>query len=126
MSKVVGCTLVIRDDFNNVLILKKKVKRGQEEVWSLLTQKIRGKETTEKCINKGVKDILKSIVFDLEPLKEYEIEKGNDEVVMTFVGTLKEKVTLDKNYKEFKWINKRQLDSVTLSDLDRRILSDYL
>ena len=64
MSTVVSCSLIIRDDFNNVLLLKKKVKRGQIEKWSLLTQKKRSKEEHEKTIHRGVKDILKSIVFD--------------------------------------------------------------
>ncbi|MGG7175961.1 hypothetical protein ACQPU1_00105 [Clostridium paraputrificum] len=126
MSKLVGCTLIIRDDFNNILILKKKVKRGQNEIWSLLTQKIRGKESAEKCVHRGVKDILKSVVFDLEPLKEHLINEENDESVMTFVGTLKERVILDKTYKEFKWVGKKQLDNLEILDWERKILEDYL
>ena len=52
MSTVVSCSLIIRDDFNNVLLLKKKVKRGQIEKWSLLTQKKRSKEEHEKTIHR--------------------------------------------------------------------------
>ena len=126
MSKLVGCTLIIRDDFNNILILKKKVKRGQKEVWSLLNQKIKGKESTEKCIHRGAKDILKSVVFDLEPLKEHLIDEENDESVMTYVGTVRERVILDKNYTEFKWVSKRQLDNLEILDWERKILEDYL
>lgn len=123
MSTVVSCSLIIRDDFNNVLLLKKKVKRGQIEEWSLLNQKKRSKEEHEKTIHRGVKDILKSIVFDLEPLDEYSINE--DESTMVYLGILKEKVTLDKNYKEVKWINVNDIDNFEINNLDKKILKDY-
>ena len=102
MSTVVSCSLIIRDDFNNVLLLKKKVKRGQIEEWSLLNQKKRSKE---------------------EPINEYSINE--DESVMVYLGTLKEKVTLDKNYKEAKWININDIDNFEINNLDKKILKDY-
>lgn len=123
MSKVVSCSLIIRDDFNNVLLLKKKVKRGQIEEWSLLNQKKRSKEEHEKTIHRGVKDILKSIVFELEPINEYSINE--DESAMVYLGILKEKITLDKNYKEAKWINVNDIDNFEINNLDKKILKDY-
>lgn len=124
MAKVVSCRLIIRDDFNNVLLLKKKVKRGQTEEWSILDQKKRGKEDNEKTVHRGVKDVLKSIVFELEPIKEYSITQ--DESIMVFSGILKEKITLDKNYKESKWINKNDVESFDINELDKKILNNYL
>lgn len=125
MAKVIGCSLIIKDDFNNVLLVKKKVKRGQIEEWSLLNQKIRGKEDGEKCIHRGVKDVLKSIVFELEPQKEYITNEIIGESVMVYSGKLKEKITLDKNYKETKWINKNDIDSYIMNELEKNILNDY-
>lgn len=125
MAKVVSCSLIIRDDFNNILIIKKRVKRGQKEEWSILNQKIKGKENTEKCINRGVKDILKSIAFDLAEVKEYVVNEIEDESIIVFSGILKEKVTLDKNYKELKWINKNDSDSYEINDFDKKIIRDY-
>ena len=73
MAKISTCTLIIRDDFKNVLILQKKVKKGEVDSFSLLTQKLRGRESEEKCVNRAVKDSLKSIIFDLEKLQNYKL-----------------------------------------------------
>lgn len=124
MSKVVSCKIVIKDDFNNVLLLKKDVKRGQVEEWSLLDHKKRGKENIEKTIRRGVNDILKVIVFKLEPMKEYSISE--DESVMVFSGILNEKISLSKNYKEAKWVNRNDINEFNINDLDKTILNDYL
>ena len=125
MSKLIACSLVIKDDFNNVLLLKRKVKRGQKEEWSLLNHKARGKEIAEKCVNRGVKDILKSVVFDLKSEKEYIVDNENDESVMVFTGALKERITLDKNYKEYKWVNSSDLNNYEMNEFDRQILDDF-
>lgn len=123
MAKVSMCTLIIRDDFKNVLILQKKVKKGEEDSFALLTQKLRGKESEEKCINRAVKDSLKSIIFDLEKIQNYEL--SDQEEIAVYVGDLKERIVLDKAYKDYKWINKRQLDDFNLSEVEKDILSLY-
>lgn len=125
MAKQVACSLIIKDDFHNVLILKKKVKRGEIENWSILTSKIRGKESHDKCITRGAKDILKSVIFDVEPFKEYIIDEENDESVMVYTGRIKEKAILDKNYKECKWIGKRNLEDYNFLSLDKDVLNDF-
>ena len=125
MAKQVACSLIIKDDFHNVLILKKKVKRWEIENWSILTSKIRGKESHDKCITRGAKDILKSVIFDVEPFKEYIIDEENDESVMVYTGRIKEKAILDKNYKECKWIGKRNLEDYNFLSLDKDVLNDF-
>ena len=125
MTKIVACTLIIKDDFNNVLVLKKKAKKGQEEKWSLLTQKFRGKENDEKCLNRAMKDILKSIIFNLEEFKEYSINQENGESIKVYLGDLKERFILDKSYNEAKWINKNELEKYNLEELDKNILKDF-
>ena len=44
---------------------------------------------------------------------------------MVYLGILKEKVTLDKNYKEVKWINVNDIDNFEINNLDKKILKDY-
>lgn len=126
MSEIVGCTLVIKDDFNNVLVLKKKVKKGEAQQFCLINNKIRGKETTEKCINRGIKDTIKCIVFDMEPVKEIVVDKDNGHKHLLYVGNIKEKPVLEKGYTDFTWISKRQLDSYNLQDFEKDILVDIL
>ncbi|MBC2402339.1 hypothetical protein HGI59_19510 [Clostridium saccharobutylicum] len=120
-----GCTLLIKDDFGNILVLKKKVKKGQKEIWSLLTQKIKGKESYEKCINKSVNKILKTIVFDLKQFNEYAIDSENNEGIKVYLGDLKGKFVLDKSYDEAKWINKNDLDGYEFDEIDKKIIVDY-
>ena len=98
MSKIMGCSLVIKDDFNNVLILQKKVKKTEPEEWSLVSSKIRGKESYEKSINRGIKDCIKALAFDLEQVGEYVVDEENDESVMVFKANIKEKPMLDKSF----------------------------
>ncbi|MBD7910477.1 MULTISPECIES: hypothetical protein [Clostridium] len=125
MAKVIGCSLIIKDDFHNILLLKKKVKRGEVEVWSLLTQKLRGKESHDKCIARGAKDILKSVIFDVEPVKEYIVNSDEDECVMVYTGRIKEKAVLDKAYKECKWIGYRNLEDYNILPYEKQILLDF-
>lgn len=123
MAKVVGCALIVKDDFNNVLILQDKVKRGEPEKWTLLNQKIKGKETEEKCINRCVKDALKTVVFDLERVKEYLI--NDDEAITLYSGSLKDRIVLDKKYKDYKWIGLRQISNYNFNDVHIAMLQDY-
>ena len=114
---------MIKDDFNNVLIVKKKAKRGTIAKWSLLNQKLRGKESDEKCVARAVKDILKTIVFDNEFFSEFPMD--TEESVKVYVGNLKEKYVLDKSYDESTWINKNRIDDYDLEELDKKILKEY-
>lgn len=122
MNKSAGCTLLIRDDFNNVLVVNKKVKRGEEQTWSLLSEKSRGKESDEKCIDRVVKDALKSIPFETKFVGEYN---SNDEIFKVYSAILREKIVLHKNYKECKWIGKNEIDKFNLLEKDKNILREY-
>ena len=123
MPKVTGCVLIIRDDFNNVLTLQKKMKRGERESFIILNQKLKGKETEEKCVNKCVKDSLKSIIFDLHKTGEYKI--NDEEVVALYVGLLKERIVLDKAYIDYRWIGKRNIEDLNFEELHKNILVEY-
>lgn len=125
MTKIVGCTLIIKDDFNNVLILKKKTKRGQEEKWELLTQKLRGKENDEKCLNRAMKDVFKSIIFNLQEFKQYNINEENKESIRVYLGDLKERFILDKSYDQAKWINRNDIEKYNIEELHKNILNDF-
>lgn len=121
--KYTACIEIIKDDFNNVLIVKKKAKKGMVEKWTLLNQKIRGKESDEKCLARAAKDVLKTIIFDNEFFKEFAI--NDEECAKVYVGNLKEKYVLDKSYDEATWINKSRCDDYDLEELDKKILKEY-
>ena len=69
MGKVVRCSIIIYDDFDNVLIAERGKKN--ERTWGIFGKEIKGKETDEKCINKAIDKDLKCTIFDLKPFKDY-------------------------------------------------------
>ena len=86
MSKIAECSLIIKDDFNNIFIIRRKTKRSQPKLWYIVGKKIKGRETEEKCIARAVKDDLKSIVFNLEKVGEMKINEDNAELCAIYVG----------------------------------------
>ncbi|ALP90334.1 hypothetical protein ATN24_09335 [Clostridium butyricum] len=124
--KCTACTLIIKDDFENVLILKKKVKKGQIGKWSLLSQNLRGKESDEKCLNKASNKILKTIIFDLEPYKEFVLDSDSDEGIRVYKGEIKGRFVLDKSYDDAQWVNKNKLSEYEFEDIDKLIMENFI
>lgn len=126
MMKCTACTLIIKDDFENILILKKKVKKGQIGKWSLLSQSLRGKESDEKCLNKASNKILKTIIFDLEPYKEFVLDSDSDEGIRVYKGEIKGRFVLDKSYDDAQWVNKNKLSEYEFEDVDKLIMENFI
>ena len=126
MMKCTACTLIIKDDFENVLILKKKVKKGQIGKWSLLSQNLRGKESDEKCLNKASNKILKTIIFDLEHYKEIVLYSDSDEGIRVYKGEIKGRFVLDKSYDDAQWVNKNKLSEYEFEDIDKLIMENFI
>lgn len=123
MSKKNSGSLIIKDDFNNVLIIQRKVKKGQPKLWSILNRNIKGKETIEKCLEKIAKDDLKGVVFNLTPFKDISINEN--EVKSVYIGMIKESIILHKDISNSKWINKRLLEEYDFIENDKDILLDF-
>lgn len=123
MSKVINCSLIIKDDFNNVLIIQRKVKRGQPKLWSLLSRDIKGKETAEKCLEKIAKDDLKGIVFNVTHFKDVSINEN--EINSIYTGTIKESIILHKDITSSMWINERVINQYDIIEYDKEILMAF-
>lgn len=123
MSKVINCSLIIKDDFNNVLIIQRKVKKGQPKLWSILNRDIKGKETLEKCFEKIAKDDLKGIVFNLKHFKDIAINEEGMKSVYT--GEIKESIILHKDITTSRWINENVMDQYDFIEYDKEILKDF-
>lgn len=120
---IIGCVLILKDDFNNILVLKKKVKKGQKEIWSLIDAPLKGKKDYEKPLSKVVNKILKTVIFKLEEFKEFKVNE--EEAVKVFTGILRERYVLDKNYDDANWISKNNLEKYEFEELDNKILNEY-
>ena len=91
MSNIKFCSIIIKDDFNNILISKRKGKKADEHLWYIFERKIKGRETPEKCANRAIKEDLKTIVFDLNKLcdlNDYTFANGELEKINAFFDTI--------------------------------------
>ena len=126
MSKVTECSLIIKDDFNNMFIIRRKTKRNQPQLWYNVGKRIKGKETEEKCIAKAVKDDLKSIVFNLERIGEIKSSEENDELCAIYIAELKEKVVYGTDIAEGKWVSARELEHYCLAEGEKEKVLCYI
>lgn len=123
MGKVVRCSIVIYDDFNNVLIAERG--KRADKVWGLFGKEMKGKETEDKCICKAVDKDLKCTIFDLQPFKEYDLNEESEGKLKVFKGTVKEYITCHRNINGVKWINKKDIINYNFNDEDKKILEEF-
>ncbi|WP_194190448.1 hypothetical protein [Clostridium chrysemydis] len=121
MGKNQKCSVIIKDDFNNVLIIAKG-KKNDPIKWQLIGRESKGKETKEKCINNCVKEVLNTLLFDLEEVDEFLIE---DQSVYLFKGKLKEYINLGKNVKEIEWVNEESIENYDFLNGEKELLIEY-
>lgn len=124
MDRAKRCIVILKDDFKNVLILQKKVKRTEPKIWCLLENEVKGKASEEKSIDKNIKKTINSIIFNKEVFKDYNTE-GTEDILRVYTGQLKERIVLHKEYTSSKWIGKRELDNIDLEEEHKKILTDF-
>lgn len=123
MGKVIGCSIILKDDFNNVLILKKGNKK-ETKGWKCVGRLKKGRETNEKCIINAIKEDLNTLVFDLEVIKEFNLS-NNEGSILIYSGKIKEYMNLGKKVCESSWINEKIIDQYDFIDGEKEILLDY-
>lgn len=126
MNKIAQCSVIIKDDFNNIFIVRRKTKRNQPQLWYTVGKKLKGRETEEKCIAKAVKDDLKSIVFNLERIAEVKISEESDESCAIYIAELKEKVVYGTDIAEGKWISVKELDTYSFAEGEKEKILSYI
>ena len=126
MGKVIKCSIIIYDDFNNVLIAQRgKVKKNCSVIWSIFGKDMKGKESEEKCITKALEKDLKCNIFDLAPFKEYVVNEDNGESLMVYTGKVKEYLTCHKEINKIMWIGKKDIDRYEFSEEEKQVLLDF-
>lgn len=124
MPKITGCSIIIKDDFNNVFIVKKKVKKNEIEYWYNIGKNLKGKESEEKCIARAIKEDLKSIVFNVEKIGEI-LKEENEEVFAVYKGEIKERTTYGNDIVDGAWINLSDLDKFNLAPGEKEKILMY-
>ncbi|MCI6692441.1 MULTISPECIES: NUDIX domain-containing protein [unclassified Clostridium] len=126
MGRIAECSVIIKDDFNNIFIVRRKTKRNEPKLWYIVGKKIRGKETEEKCIARAIKDDLKSIIFNLEKLGEIKISAEKDELCAVYLGQLKEKIVYGNDIVEGKWVSAKELENYDLAEYEKEKILCYI
>lgn len=121
MGKVTRCSIIIYDDFGNVLVAERGKKA--ERTWGIFGKEIKGKESEEKCISKAVDKDIKCTIFDLKPFKEYNL--NDEDILKVFTGSVKEYITCHKSINNIKWVGKKDIENYTLKEEDSKILNDF-
>lgn len=121
MGMITRCSIIIYDDFGNVLIAERG--KRSERNWGIFGKEMKGKETEERCISKAVDKDIKCTIFDLKPFKEYNLEEGKN--LKVFTGSVKEYITCHKSINDIKWISKKNIEDYIFNDEDKMILNDY-
>lgn len=122
MNKVTRCEVIIRDDFNNVLIVQKKVKKNEPKPWSILGKEIRAKEAEEDCIIRIVETEVKSVATNIVKVCEYETTEGK---VGVYECVLIEIPSLHKSIADKSWVSEKNLDNYELSENHRKSISIF-
>jgi isopentenyldiphosphate isomerase len=127
MSKVIKCSVIIFDDYNNVLIAERgKGKKDSPKLWGIFGRNLRGKEDEETCISKVVDKDLTCTVFDLTPFKQYPLAVEDEGTLQVFTGRIREMVSLHKEINKVKWISAREVDNYDFAEGEKELIVDFL
>ena len=125
MGKVVKSTIVIYDDFKNILIAERGKGKNTPKQWGLFSKELKGKETAERAIIKAVDKDIKCTIFDLENFKEYSANENGDETIQVYTGTVREYITTHKTINTGRWIGKKDIEQYNFSHEDLEIIKEY-
>lgn len=126
MHKITKTSIIIYDDYNNVLVVQRgKNNRNTPEIWSIVGKDLKGKENEEKCINKAVDNDLGCSIFNLTPFKEYVINEENNESLLVYSGIIREYIISHKTINKIKWISEREIETHQFSTNEKEILTDF-
>ena len=122
MANVIGCSIILKDDFNNILIIKKEQKKNFG-LWKCVGRLKKGRESNEKCIINSVKEELNTLIFDLKEVKEFKI--NDEDSIMIYEGKIKDYMNLGKKVMDMRWISKSDIENYELLDWQKEMLLEY-
>lgn len=124
MDKALGCGVIIKDYFKNVLIIQKKVKKNQPKLWQLVYRNIKGKESEDKCVHRAVKEELKVLLFNASSFENIKV-CDDEQHLKFYTGELQEKIAPHDDIVDYKWINKSNMDNYEFIPEHKAILESF-
>lgn len=110
MDTYIGCSLIIHDDNNKVLIARRsKSKEKFSLMWETIGGGLENDETPEECIRREVMEELNCSIYDLKLFKVYIINEDNRYVLIVYIGKICGHIQPNLEIEQVRWIDKLEV-----------------
>ncbi len=126
MDTYIGCSIIIHDSDNRVLIARRsKSKKKFPLLWETPGGALEDNETPEECICREVREELSCNIYDLQLFKVYIINEDNKYILIVYTGMIKEQIQLNSEIEQIRWINKLEARKFDFCGNELEKLLDY-
>jgi 8-oxo-dGTP diphosphatase len=126
MNTYIGCSAIIYDEGNKVLIAQRsKYKKFFPLYWETVGGALEDNETPEDCIRREVQEEINCNIHDLKIFKVYIINKLDRFVLIVYTGRVNEPIQPNPEIEQIRWIDKAEIDKFDFYSNEREKLTDY-
>lgn len=126
MSTYIGCSIIISDNKNRVLIAQRnKSKKNFPLSWETIGGALENNETPEECIRREVQEEINCNVYDLKLFKVYIINEENRYVLIVYTGKINEEVRCNSELEQIRWVNREEVEKFDFYGNELEKLLDY-
>jgi 8-oxo-dGTP diphosphatase len=110
VNTYIGCSIIIHDDNNKVLIAKRnKTKKKFPLMWETIGGGLENDETPEECIRREVMEELNCNIYDLKLFKVYVRNEDNRYVLIVYTGKINGQIQPNLEIEQVRWIDKLEV-----------------
>lgn len=128
MRTLIGCSVVIYDDEDRILISKRsKIKKQFPLMWEIVGGALENNETPDECINREVREEISCKLYDLKLLNVYTVndDNGDKHVLIVYTAKIEGDIKPNCEIERVKWIKETELDSFDFAGNDLDKIKDY-
>ncbi|MBU3074491.1 NUDIX hydrolase [Clostridium estertheticum] len=126
MDTYIGCSVIIHDNDNKVLIAQRgKSKKRFPLLWETVGGALENDETPEECIRRETMEELNCNIDNLELFKVYIINQDNRYVLIVYTGKINEKIQYNSEIEQIRWIDKSDVENFCFYGNEAEKLMDY-
>ncbi|NMM62566.1 NUDIX domain-containing protein [Clostridium sp. P21] len=126
MDTYIGCSIIIYDNDNKVLIARRSsTKKKFPLMWETIGGALENNETAEECIRREVMEEINCNIFDLKLFKYYIINEDNRYILIVYTGKINEQIQHNSEIEQVRWIDKLEVEKYDFCGNDLEKLLDY-
>jgi 8-oxo-dGTP diphosphatase len=126
MNTYIGCSAIIYDEGNKVLIAQRsKYKKSFPLYWETVGGALEHNETPEDCIRREIQEEINCNIHDLKLFKVYVVNNIDRFVLVVYTGRVNEPIQPNPEIEQLRWIDKSEIDKFDFYGNEREILIDY-